>query len=163
MKSLSHVRIFATPWTVAYQTPPSMGFSRQEYWSGLPFLSPGVLSNPRIEPVSPALQAATLTSEPPGKPSRIIYWSPQPLLFMYYCCCLVAKSYPTLWTHGPPGSSIHGLSQARIGCHFLLQGIFPTRESDLHLLHGQVGSLPLSTLASPLYMISGEITRLAQY
>ena len=43
VKSLSHVRLFATPWTVAHQAPPSMGFSRQEYWSGLPFPSPGSL------------------------------------------------------------------------------------------------------------------------
>ena len=48
VKSLSHVRLFATPWTVAYQTPPSMGFSRQEYWSGLPSPSPGDLPDPRI-------------------------------------------------------------------------------------------------------------------
>ena len=41
MKSLSHVQLFATPWTIAYQDPPSVGFSRQEYWSGLPFPSPG--------------------------------------------------------------------------------------------------------------------------
>ena len=67
VKSLSRVQLFATPWTVAYQAPPSMGFSRQEYWSGLPFPSPGDLSNPRIEPGSPALEADTLTSEPPGK------------------------------------------------------------------------------------------------
>ena len=50
---LSSVRLFATPWTVAYQAPPSMGFSRQEYWSGLPFPSPGDLPNPGIKPVSP--------------------------------------------------------------------------------------------------------------
>ena len=68
MKSLSHVQLFATPWTVAYQAPLSMGFSRQEYWSGLPFPSPGDLPNPGIEPGSPALQADALTSEPPGKP-----------------------------------------------------------------------------------------------
>ena len=49
--------------------PPPMGFSRQEYWSGLPFPSPGDLPNPGIEPRFPALQADTLTSEPPGKPS----------------------------------------------------------------------------------------------
>ena len=66
--SLSRVRLFATPWTVAYQAPPSMGFSRQEYWSGLPFPSPGNLPNPGIEAESPAFQADTLTSEPPGKP-----------------------------------------------------------------------------------------------
>ena len=50
VKTLSHVRIFATPWTVAYQAPPSMEFSRQEYWSGVPFPSPGDLPNSGIEP-----------------------------------------------------------------------------------------------------------------
>ena len=70
MKSLSHVRLFVTPWTVAPQAPPSMGFSRQEYWSGLPFPSPGDLPNPGIEPGSTALWADALTSELPGKPLR---------------------------------------------------------------------------------------------
>ena len=68
VKSLSRVRLFATPRTVAYQAPPSMGFSRQEYWSGLPFPPPGHLPDPGIEPRSPALQADTLLSESPGKP-----------------------------------------------------------------------------------------------
>ena len=67
---LSLVQLFATPWTVAHQAPPSMGFSRQEYWSGLPFPSAGDLPNLGIEPRSPALQADALTSEPPGKPYR---------------------------------------------------------------------------------------------
>ena len=57
----------ATPWTVAYEAPLSTGFSRQEYWSGLPFPSPGDLPNPGIEPGSPALQTDALPSEPPGK------------------------------------------------------------------------------------------------
>ena len=65
MKSLSHVRLFATPWTVACQARLSMGFSRQEYWSGLPVPSSGDLPNPGIEPGSPALQADALSSEPP--------------------------------------------------------------------------------------------------
>ena len=68
VKSLSRVRLFVTPWTVAHQDPPSMGFSRQEYWSGLPFPSQGDLPDPGIEPRSPASQADALTSEPPGKP-----------------------------------------------------------------------------------------------
>ena len=55
-------------WTVAYQGPLSMGFSRQEYWSGLPFPSPGDLPDPGIESRSPTLQADPLTSAPPGKP-----------------------------------------------------------------------------------------------
>ena len=64
VKSLSHIRFFATPWTVAHQATPSMGFFRQEYWSGLPFPSPGDLPDPGIKPRSPALQADALTSEP---------------------------------------------------------------------------------------------------
>ena len=63
MESFSRVGLFATPWTVAYQASPSMG-----YWSGLPFPSPGDLPNPGIEPRCPALEADPLTSEPPGKP-----------------------------------------------------------------------------------------------
>ena len=55
------------PWTVAHQAPLSMGFSRQEYWSGMPFPSPGDLPDPGIKPRSPTLQADALTSAPPGK------------------------------------------------------------------------------------------------
>ena len=68
VKSLSHIRLFGIPWTVAYQAPPSMGFSRQKYWSGVPFPSPGDLSNPGIKLRSPTFQADTLPSEPPVKP-----------------------------------------------------------------------------------------------
>ena len=57
-----------TPWTIAHQAPPSMDLSRQEYWSRLPFPSPGDLPDPGIKPGSPALQADTLLSEPPGNP-----------------------------------------------------------------------------------------------
>ena len=70
VKSLSWVQLFVTTWTVAYQAPPSMGFFRQEYCSGLPFPSPGDLPNPGIEPGSPTLQADALLSEPPGKPKK---------------------------------------------------------------------------------------------
>ena len=69
MKLLSRVPLFMTPWTVAYHAPPSMGFSRQEYWGGLPFPSLKDLPDPGIEPRSPALQAAALPFEPPGKPN----------------------------------------------------------------------------------------------
>ena len=65
VKSLSHVQLFATPWTITYQDLPTMGFPRQEYWSGLPFPSPGDLPNPGIELRSPVLQADALPSEPP--------------------------------------------------------------------------------------------------
>ena len=68
---LSCVQLFATPWTVACQAPLPMGFSRQEYWSGLPFPAPGDLPDPGIEPtspVSPVLIVGFFTTEPPGKP-----------------------------------------------------------------------------------------------
>ena len=75
VKSLSPVQLFAAPWTVAHQDPPSMGFSRQECWSGVPLSSPGDLPDPGIEPRSPTLQAEALTSKPPGSlkkgPSRV--------------------------------------------------------------------------------------------
>ena len=66
---LNHVHVFVTPQAVTRQAPLSMGFSRQEYWSKLPFPSPGDLPDPGIEPGCPALQADSLPSEPPGKPS----------------------------------------------------------------------------------------------
>ena len=70
--SLSHVQFFATPWTVAVQAFLSMEFSRQEYWSGLPFASTGDLPHPGTEPRSSALWANSLTSEPPGKIWKIM-------------------------------------------------------------------------------------------
>ena len=71
MKSFSHVQLFGNSWTIAYQAPLSMEFSRQEYWSGLPFPSPGDLPDPGIELRSPTLQADTLPSEPLGKPTKL--------------------------------------------------------------------------------------------
>ena len=74
------------PWTVAHQAPPSMGFSRQEYWSGLPFPSPGDLPDPGIEPRSPTLQADALTSAPPGKPN-----------ISYFLLLILCRPWPTVW------------------------------------------------------------------
>ena len=66
---LTHVRLFVTPWNVPCHTPLSMGFSRQEYWSGLPFASPGDLPDPGIEPAPPALAGGFFTTTLPGKPN----------------------------------------------------------------------------------------------
>ena len=80
-----------------------MGFSRQEYWSGLPFPSPGDRPDPGIEPGSPALQADALTSEPPGKP-------------LTAAAAKLLQSYPTLCDPidgGPSGSPVPGILQAR--------------------------------------------------
>ena len=84
VKSLSRVRLFVTPWTVAYQALLYMGFSRQEYWSGLPFPSPGDLPDPGIKPGFPALEAGALTSELPGKH---VYWA----YIMYKAILLYAE------------------------------------------------------------------------
>ena len=73
-QSLSHVQLFVTPWTVAHQAPLSMGLSRQEYWSGLPFPPPGNLPDPGIKPLSLTLldwQGGSLPLVPPGKSSNV--------------------------------------------------------------------------------------------
>ena len=142
MKSFSHVRLFAIPWTVVYQASLSMGFPRQVYWSGLPFPSPGDLPDPGIKPRSPALQADVLTSEPGrawlstcaascgrlGWPpshhghtrfrvTESASWGGSPLSGYGSCACLVAQSCLILCDPtdcSPPGSSVHGISQARI-------------------------------------------------
>ena len=71
VRALNRAQLFVTPWTVAHQASLSTGFSRQEYWSGLPFSPPGNLPNPGIEDGSPTRQADSLSSEPPGKPTQI--------------------------------------------------------------------------------------------
>ena len=75
-KKLSHVRLFVTPWPIACQPPPSMRFSMQEYWGGLPFPSPRDLPSPGIEPGSLILQADSLPSEPPGKSFHLLAKNP---------------------------------------------------------------------------------------
>ena len=74
LSRFSHVQIFETLWTVALQAPLSLGFSRQDYWSGLPCPPLGDLPNPGIEARSPALQADSLPSEPLGKPQLSQIW-----------------------------------------------------------------------------------------
>ena len=112
VNSLSHVRLFVTQWTVAYQAPLSKGFSRQEYWSGLPFPSLGDLPDPGIEPRSPTLQADALTSEPPGK---IIDTRDASKV----AAAAAAKSLQSCRTlcdpidSTPPGSPVPGILQAR--------------------------------------------------
>ena len=73
---LSRVQLFVGSWTVACQAPLSMEFSRQEYWSGLPFPPPGDLPDPGIEPGAPALQVASLPFEPPGKRLHLLRSAP---------------------------------------------------------------------------------------
>ena len=126
---LSRVQFFGTPGTVAYQAPPSMGFSRQEYWSELPFPSPGDLPDPGIEPGSPAFQADTLTYEPPGKPICV-------------CVCVLigfshVRLFATPWTvaYQAPPSMEFSRQEYWSGLRFLLQGIFSTQGSNPGLPH----------------------------
>ena len=108
-QSLSCVWLFVTPLTSAHQAPLSMEFSKKEYWSGLPFPSPGDLSNPGFKPGSPALQAEPLPSEPPGKPTHTHTHT--------HTHSEVVQSCPTLCDPmdcSLPGSSIHGIFQARV-------------------------------------------------
>ena len=139
MKSLSHVQLFATPWTVACQVPPSMGFSRQKYWSGLPLPSPG-------------------GSSQRGDLSRICS-SGRGVLD--HCACSVASfsASGSLWPYGlyparllcPWDSSG---KNSGVGCHALLQGIFPIQGSNPHLHRRQILYL-LSHWGSARLMVTG--------
>ena len=112
----SHVQLLVTLWTAAYQTPPSMGFSRQEYWSGVPLPSPGDLSNPWVEPKSPAslaLACRFFTTVHLG--SIYIYFSRtsyKPL----------RKSLTVTWTLSSRVITTGGTQQAGLGEHFLPRG-----------------------------------------
>ena len=129
LSCFSSVQLFVTLWTIAHQATLSMGFSRQEYCSGLPFPRPGDLPNLGIElglPAPPASQADSLPTEPPGKPSD-------------HPAAAAAKSFqscPTLCDPidgSPPGSPVPGTLQARtlgVGCHFLLQCMKVKSESE---------------------------------
>ena len=102
---LSRVQLFVTPWTTARQAPLSMGFSRQEYWRGLPCPPPGDLPHPGIKPRSPALQENSLPSEPPGKPSHPMGGHRAP-------ASCVMQQFPTSYRFYPPqGVYFNTLSQ----------------------------------------------------
>ena len=124
-KSLSHVWLIATPWTVARQAPLSMRFPlRQEYWSGLPFPSPGDLPNPGLEPTSPALAGGFFTTEP--KNGSEVKW----------------KSLNHVWLFVTPWT-IQSMEFS------LLQGIFPTQGLNPGLPHCKWILYQLSHKESP--------------
>ena len=133
MKLLSHVRLFATPWTVAYKPPPPMRFSRQEYWSGLPFPSPGDLPNPGIEPRSPTLQADALPSEPPGDMRELQYiflsYVNKDLIFLGHFSChwMIAIDLPVQKNFFFPKGFQSGVWKLRVST-------FHVSSSSLHQL-----------------------------
>ena len=134
VKSLSHVRLFAIPWTAAHQAPLSMGFSRQEYWSGLPFPSPGDLPHPGIKPRSPTLWTDALPSEPSGKSKQ--KWKSLNHVWLF----------ETLWTIQSSGPN------TGVGSLSLLQGIFSTQGLNPGLLHCRQILYQLSHKGSPSAM-----------
>ena len=134
VKALSCVWLFAIPWTRDYQAPQLLGFSRQEYWSGLPFPPPGALPDPGMEPGFPALQADSLPSEPPGLHQGIqCTLKPQKVKWTQSCLTLCdpinysLSRLPCPWDS--PGKN------TGVRCHFLLQGIFPTQGLNPGLPH----------------------------
>ena len=118
LSCFSRVWLFATPWTVAHQAPLSIGFSRQEYQSGLPCPTPGDLPNPGTEPtslMSPALAGGFLTTSTIWEAPFI--YIPLLIKVTVFCWCLVAKFCLTFCDPmdcGPPASSVHRISQSRI-------------------------------------------------
>ena len=135
---LNHVQLFATPWTVACQAPPSMGFSRQEYWSGLPFPSPGDLPNPGIEIGSLVLQADSLPSEPPGKPyiGISVQFSSVQSLSHVRLCDPMNRSTPGLPVHRQlpefTQTQVHRVSDAIQPSHPLLSPSPPAPNPSQH-------------------------------
>ena len=155
-KFLSHIWLFETPWTVAHQAPLSMEFSRQEYWNGFPFPSPEDLHNPGIKPGSPALQADSVPSEPPGKP---LIWhiiannnldgkcdsTPSPVAstqfsLVHFSCSIVSDSLQP-----------HELQHARPPCHHQL---LEFTQTHVHWVSDAIQPFHLLSSPSPAFNLS---------
>ena len=142
LSCFSRIWLFATPWTVAHQAALSMGFSRQEYWSGSSFPSPGYPPDPGIEPrslMSPALAGRLFTTGACWEERLTVSHSVVPELNYSRLRLCFVQSW-LLWPHrleparllcpwDSPGK------KTQVGCHFLLRGIFPTQGSNPGLLH----------------------------
>ena len=118
-KLLSRVQLFVTPWPVGHQAPLSRGSSRQEYWSGLPFPSPGDLPNPGVKTRSPVLQADSLPSEAPRDGHREVIKIILAPSFLRWDkinesdSCSVMSTLCNSMECSPRGSSVYGILQAR--------------------------------------------------
>ena len=157
MKSLSHVQLFVTPWTIACQAPPSMGFSRQRYWNGLPFPSPGIFPTQGLNPGLPHCRQTLYHLSHQGSPNTIYIF--HMCVRACACACLCyslghVQLFVTPWTIAWQASLSMEFSRQEYwsDCHALLQGSFLTHGSNPHflcLLHWQMGSLPLATPGKP--------------
>ena len=171
MSSLSRVRLFVTPWTVAYKAPLSMGFSRQEYWRGLPFPSPGELPNPGIEPWVSCLGRQILyhwttwvTQKTMKRFTNLHVFLAQGHDNLLCIVPILVYAQPIVKLLGHVWLFVtHGLQPTRLlcpwdfpakntgmVCHFLLQGNFLTQGSNPHLLNWQADSLPSEPPGKPV-------------
>ena len=133
VKSLSRVRLLVTPWTAAHQAPPSMGFSRREYWSGVTLPSPTYHAEQWYSKRTPSEAFVAGFKFSISRPHTL----PKDLLFSH---SVVSKSFATLWTapyQAPLSMGFFPGKSTGVSCHFLLQQIFPTQRSNLHLLRGR--------------------------
>ena len=152
IQSLSRVRTFVTPWTVACQAPLSVGFSRQEYWSGLPFPSPGDLPNPGMESGSPALAGGFFATVAPGK--ACVYMRARACVCVCVCV-LVAQPHPTLCRsvdYSLPGYSVCGISRQEYCSGFAMPSSRDLPDPGIKLESPvlQADPLPLGPPGSPV-------------
>ena len=118
LSHFSHLLLLGTPWTVAHQAPLFMEFSKQEYWSGLPFPSPGDLPDPRIELRSPTLQAISL---PPESFGKLLEKWPHPYYFVWHLKLPIWKSdFPRYCSHFPSFGKMYSLTLWWVMTHVLL-------------------------------------------
>ena len=160
LSCFSGVRFFVAPWTVAHQAPLSMGFSRQEHWSGLPCPPPGDLPDPEMEPWSPALQAGSFLSEPPGKPTLPV--SRSLILASAIClkckCCHVSPApwvEPLRWiplTSGPPPQARPLFSFLRPCWSILRRGFVPALFCTWSVLASPLHGLTPTPLSQGLFL-----------
>ena len=127
LSCFSRLWLFATLWIAAHQAPLSLGFSRQEYWSGSPCSPPGDLPHPGIEPTSPALAGGFFIAEPLGKPQSRVKCQSLGRVQLF--------ATPQSAAHQTPLSMGFSRQEYWSGSPSLLQGIFPTQGSSPHLLH----------------------------
>ena len=144
---LSCVQLFVTPWSGVCLAPLSMGFSRQDYWSGLPFSSPGNPPNPGIELASPALTGGFFTIESPS--SVVVIW----FVCVWTLSCVQLFETPWAVALQAPPSMGFCRQEYWSGLPFPPPGDLLTQGSDPSLLHGQADSLPSESPGKPSYLV----------
>ena len=132
LSHFSRVQLYATPWAVGHRSPLPMGFSRQEYWSGLPCPLLGDLLNPGIEPRPSTCRQILYHLSHQGSPNyALLSWKPGLILLWLLLISIQTHRLLSLWDF--PGKN------TGVGCHALFQGIFLTQGLNLHLYVSSIG------------------------